>query len=147
MDEIKIENFAREYPASPFPIFRTLTTQETELIRGSIAKRLGLCPSISSLDVVCTVFEKAIIIPDTSAEDDNFNLENLIRELDIKAQEKVFINWYRFDNIDEISLDDFSRYFDDLWYPAADAIDIFDDTLEWILYVDYSGSISVLKFQ
>ena len=86
-------------------------------------------------------------IHNSCAEDENFSLKSLLKELDIEVKGKIFINWYRFDNVDEISLDDLSHYFDDLWYPAADAIDVFDNTFGWILSINYSGNISLLKFQ
>lgn len=146
MDNVKIENFIREHPALPLPAYRTLTAQESERIKDSITVRLGLPPDTSPLDLVCHLAEKATAIEDTSAEDDNFNLKNLMKGLSIEGQEKIFINWYRFDDIDEINLDDLSRYFDDIWYPGADAIDLFDVSLKWILSIDYSGNISLLKF-
>lgn len=59
--------------------------------------------------------------------------------------EKALVNWYRLDEIDEMNMSDFSRYFDDLWYPAADHIDVFDHTISWIVSIDYSGTLSLLR--
>ena len=141
-----MQNFALEHPGLTFPVFRPLNAQEVEKVRASIAKRLSLNPSMSPLDLVRMIFEMAEIIPNISAEDDNFNLKDVLRRLGIEANAKVCINWYRLDTIDEISLDDLTRYFDDIWYPAVDAIDVFDDTLEWILCIGYSGEIKHLIF-
>lgn len=146
MDIVKIQNFALEHPGVTFPAFRPLITQETDQVRASVVNRLSLNPSTSPLDLVRIIFETADDIPDVSAEDDDFNLQDALRRLGIEAQAKVLINWYRLDNIDEMSLDDLTRYFDDIWYPAADAIDIFDSTLEWIFCVGYSGEIKLLDF-
>ncbi|HYY94287.1 MAG TPA: hypothetical protein VE713_07180 [Pyrinomonadaceae bacterium] len=144
MDQIKIENFAREHPGVAFPTFRTLSAQETERIRGLLAVKLNLPSHIPSLDLVCNLSEKAVTLPKVSAEE-RFNLSSLLKDLGIEARDKVLINWYRFDDVDEISLSDLSLYFDDVWYPAADAIEVFDETLKWIVSIDYSGHIGILK--
>ncbi len=38
-----------------------------------------------------------------------------------------------------------SRWFDDIWYPASDDIDLFDSTLDWILSVSHSGLIDLRR--
>jgi hypothetical protein len=144
MDSVKVENFAHEHPESAFPAFRPLSHQEAERIKGLIAVRLGLPPDVSSLDFVRGLSERSKIVPGISAEE-NFNFRNLLNDLNIEARDKVYINWYRFDDIDEISLVDFSIYFDDIWYPAADAIEVFDESLAWIILIDYSGKIGFIK--
>lgn len=56
----------------------------------------------------------------------------------------VFINWYRFDDIDKMSLKDLDQYFYDIWFPATDDIDIFDDTFKWIVSIFHDGIISCI---
>ena len=68
-----------------------------------------------------------------------------LQEIGIVPSEKVLINWFRFDQIDKMKSDDVSQYFDDFWYPAADAIDIFDRSLTWIVSVGYSGDVSLFE--
>lgn len=44
----------------------------------------------------------------------------------IKPQTNVYINWYRYDQVDEMAFVDLDKCFADIWYPGPDDIDIFD---------------------
>ena len=77
--------------------------------------------------------------------EDNFKLINTLNDLNIKSLKRVFINWYKFDKIDELFIDDLDRYFGDIWFPSADDIDLFDDTLNWIFSMRHDGAISFIK--
>lgn len=146
MDDIKLQNFAREYPGSPFPKYESLTEQQAEEIRRRVQTQLGLPAGASPLDLVRNLSERSTTVSQLNAEDENFSLRAILQEAGVEPRSKVFINWHRFDNIDEIGLDDLSEYFDDIWYPAVDDIDIFDESLQWILSVGYSGNVHLLKF-
>lgn len=39
---------------------------------------------------------------------------------------------------------DLTEHFDYIWYPGPDDIEIFDDSLSWILSVDHGGYLRVL---
>lgn len=145
MDTVKIDNFKRYYPMSDFPLYRTLSPQESERIRRSLGARLGIPDSTSPLDLVKYVSMKSTIIPNFDAEQEDFDLNTLLNSLGIERKENVLVNWYRYDRIDEMTFADLSKYFHDIWYPRADDIDIFDKSLDWILSVGYSGVVSVLR--
>lgn len=145
MDTIKLEDFVRDHPGENFPEYRTLSEQESARIRRAIASQLGLPPDVGPLELVRAVADKAVAVPQINAEDKSPDFRALLYEAGVSPREKVLINWYRFDRVDEMSLNDFSRCFGDLWYPAADNIDLFDHSLSWIVSVDYSGTVSLLK--
>ena len=145
MDEIKVQNFTREHPGTQFPHYRPLSEREAEELRRRLCLRLGLPPETSPLDLVHTLFNRSAAVPHVNAEDENFSLKAVLREVGIEPDSKVFINWHRFDQVDELNLDALATRFDDIWYPAADDIDIFDKGLEWVLSVGYSGTVRVLK--
>jgi hypothetical protein len=145
MDKIKLEDFVRDHPGEIFPENRLLSEQDTTYIRRIIASKLGLAPNVAPLNLVRAVADKAMTLPQINAEDESPDFRALLYEAGVNPRDKVLINWYRFDRIDEMSLDDFSRYFGDLWYPAADNIDLFDHSLSWILTIDYSGTVSLLR--
>ncbi len=145
MDQIKIDDFKRDYPNEPFPSYKKLSKDETLEIRRALATKMGRAPSVDPLELVKTIALRSSEMPAINAEDEGLNLSSLLAQSAIKPSLRVLINWYRFDDIDQLAFDDLSKYLQDLWYPAADAIDIFDETLNWILSIDYSGAISLLK--
>ena len=82
------------------------------------------------------------VVADFNASNESeFNLFELFKFLGIPPV-NVFINWGKFDNIDEISFNDLGQYFYDLWFHSADNIDIFDDTYRWIVSIRHDGVIS-----
>lgn len=145
MDKIKIEDFARDHPNKKFPAYRTLDAQEAKEIRFLLAERMGVPADITPLDLVKQVTTKSTPIPHVNAEDDGFSVIGLISELGVNSKDDILINWYRYDHIDEMRLSDVSRYLDDLWYPVAEEVDLFDESLKWILSIEYSGAISILE--
>lgn len=145
MDQIKIENFSKTYSDRTFPKFRSLPIVEAGKIKSLLADKLGMRSDISGLELVCTIPEKAQHLSNINAEDPDFSINALFKQLDLHPQRNIYINWYQFDDVDEMEAADLIKHFDDVWYPAADAVELFDDSLSWILAVDYSGNLSYLK--
>jgi hypothetical protein len=146
MDTIKIENFNKEYPNKHFPSYKTLSTTETVGIIETVSAQLKMLPNSSSLELVEALRKKSSAIPDINAESDDFDLKSVFLKMEVSPMEQIFINWYRFDKIDAIGLNDLLTYFDDIWYPATDDIDIFDASFSWVISICYSGEVMILKF-
>ncbi|HJR70816.1 MAG TPA: hypothetical protein VKA43_12295 [Gammaproteobacteria bacterium] len=145
MDKLKIDHFVREHPADGFPAFRSLTAIDTALIRQNVARALGLAliPDAGSLLEILGDRQKVLDRP--NAEATGFDLKACLHSLGISPSDRVFINWHRFDEIDEMNVDDLSTYFASIWYPSSDDIDIFDGKYSWILSVRHDGVLSVLR--
>jgi hypothetical protein len=77
-----------------------------------------------------------------NADDDGFDFRALIRDLGIKPENHVCVNWHLFDEIDEFALDQFASHFDGIWYPSSDDIDVFDSSLSWLLSISHEGDVS-----
>jgi hypothetical protein len=56
------------------------------------------------------------------------------------------VSWYRVDQIDEIAFDDLATWFDDIWYPNSDDLDICDDTLSWVVSINHEGDVNWIRF-
>lgn len=69
-------------------------------------------------------------------------MARVFEQLSINAREVCYVNFYRFDHICEFPTTQLATYFDDIWYPASDDIEIFDDSLAWMIAVDHGGYIS-----
>jgi hypothetical protein len=53
----------------------------------------------------------------------------------------VFLDWHRFDDVDQLKLTDLTRWFDDIWYPLADDIDLCDESTDWIFSIRSEGQV------
>jgi hypothetical protein len=84
-------------------------------------------------------------VAEMNAASKEFSLVEVLRSLGIRRNRDVFINWKRFECIDRIALEDLSRYFDDIFYPGPDDIELFDETLKWFMLVDHEGAISITE--
>lgn len=140
MDKHKINNFVK-HNNLPFPGFRSLSREECFDIKTKWLDILGLDASEDPIRIIERLESVSIPIIDCSVNDLDFNLERtLTNQLEILPK-KVYINWHRFDAIDEMRLEDVSNYFDDIWYPSVDDICILDPSSKWALSVAHYGKV------
>jgi hypothetical protein len=53
----------------------------------------------------------------------------------------VLLNWDPLQEIDRMLRSDAARRFEDLWYPGADDLLLFDESLEWVLIIMHFGEV------
>ncbi|HET7698324.1 MAG TPA: hypothetical protein VFK57_21590 [Vicinamibacterales bacterium] len=128
MHAVKLENFARDHPGRAFPWFRTLDAGEARL-----AAKLGT--DADGEGVVRVIFDRSRLLANVDADDDTFEPKSVFDSLSIQPTSKVVVNWYHFDQIDEMHFRDLNAFFADIWYPAADDIDILDETPSWVVSI------------
>lgn len=145
MEKFKIELFSQEYPDKEFPWFRHLSSEEQRYLYAKIAFLLKSSAEISSRELVEKINDNGIILSNFHAEKAGFSLSAVLESKNIIPQDKVFINWYRFDDIDQLYFEDLNRFFDNIWYPGPDDIDIFDESFLWMLSVSHCGVISIIQ--
>ena len=80
-----------------------------------------------------------------NAEDDQFDLRKVLDELGFVLSEVTYLNWNRFDDIDEISTSELLNHFSDIWYPATDDLEMIDAQMQWVIAVHHSGTVKALK--
>lgn len=141
MENFKLENFRKEYGVE-MPIIRVMSFDECNVIQQAILQKFN----IDKLDDFFAKEEKNFIkVDNVSAEDEDFNWYKVFDYLDIPIPHEVYINFDKFDKIDVISFENFNKYFSDIWYPAADDIEMFDMTKSWIISVRHYGSLYYTK--
>jgi hypothetical protein len=146
MQSFKIENYEGEHGKGTFPHFHHLSLSECESVRELLKERLQMTGDVSYLDITVAVDGLDFICNVGNAQEEYFNIDAILRHLITDENEKIFINWYRFDDIDELMAGDLISLFNDIWYPSADDIEIFDKNVNWIVSVDHSGFIKTIIF-
>ena len=143
MEEFKIEHFEKEYPDTKFPWFEVLNDQEIIELRNGLYSRLSIERLSDDKILVQRINNAVILIENVNASRIGFSLLGLLKSKGIESSDVVYVNWYRFDDVDRFKLEDLSEYFDDIWYPGSDDIDIFDGSLSWVISVSHSGEIKM----
>lgn len=141
MDHFKIKHFEHDYSGSGFPWFRPLESSETQQIRRALAGLIGMDEVDDNLLLTKRLHNMSSPVYNIHVEAESFDLALTLDTLGMEPQPYVYVNWYRYDEVDCIRLEDLSRNFKDLWYPGSDDIDIFDNTLLWVLSVTHSGPL------
>lgn len=120
VESFKIDNFKRENPGEDFPWFRSIVSDECLLIQNRLAKKLVLGNNDQPQEIVNRIcglgyelgnFEASASITDA--------LKAAFLKENITVAKNVYINWYRFDKIDQMQFLDLIDHFDDVWYPGA----------------------------
>ncbi len=144
MDSFKIEYFKNSNPGEGFLQYRSLSAAECEDLRRSLAKQLGLKGTEDTLLLLSRLHERPSMDMGVLQETEPVDILETVRSGGLKCGETVYVNWYRFDDVDEISANDLSRCFHYIWYPSSDDIEIFDKSGSWVLAVDHGGHVRLI---
>ena len=140
MDQIKLENFRKEY-GFKMPIIRSLSPDECLKIKENLLHKF----SLQNIDEFFKI-DKFNKFDGFSADEANFDINALFSELNIATPNEICINFNKFESIDILHFDDLSKFFSDIWYPSLDDIEIFDINLSFIISVRHYGAIYYFTF-
>jgi hypothetical protein len=145
MEKIKLDNFSGEYPGRGFPEYVSLSKSACSDIAQSIQNSFALTNVTDGLTLVKAIDALAKPCEVASHVGEDFDLNAFLKACGIDAADVVYINWHRYDKIDRLKRCDLASHFYDIWYPDVDDIDVFDDSLSWILSVRHDGYIKLLR--
>ena len=135
MDQIKLENFRKEY-GFEMPIVRSLPYDECLKIRENLLHKF----SLDDIDEFFKI-DKISRLDGFNADEENFDFKTAFGKLGIAISNEICINFNKFESIDILRFDDLFKFFSDIWYPSLDDIEIFDINLNWIISVRHYGDI------
>ena len=142
MDQLKIENCERDQGPGSFIWFRRLPEAEALELFNRLKQRLSVPARLDGLNTLEVIRDRSTQSPGLNAVDEGFDLQHVLGGF--QPPERVFLNWYRFDALDEVRFDDLRSKFNDVWYPSSDDLEVLDPNLGWILSIDHSGNIFLL---
>ncbi|MDA3798982.1 MAG: hypothetical protein PF692_07870 [Kiritimatiellae bacterium] len=145
MDKDKIKIFNNENAGKIFPKLVSISNEKRISLLSNIANWLESSKEENAFEVLKLLTENELVVEGWNADNSIFNLHNLVNYLSIIPNNRVYINWNLFDDVDLVEFTDLCKHFIYFWYPGADDIDIFDETLKWIVSIDHNGYISYIK--
>ena len=140
MDQIKLENFRKEY-GFRMPIIRSLSEAERLKIRENLLHKF----SLDDIDEFFKI-DKFSRLDGFNADEENFDLKAVFGKLNIATPNEICINFNKFESIDILRFNDLFKFFSDIWYPSLDDIEIFDINLSFIISVRHYGAIYYFTF-
>lgn len=145
MQQFKVDYFKREWPGTMFPNYYSLNDEELLIIQNKLFTKFLSNKNGDLLELVQKIEAIGLAVDLVNAMNESFSLLDLFSKKNIYSNDFVYINWYRFDDIDRINFSDLDKFFDDIWYPGSDDIDIFDDSISWILSVKHDGTLALIQ--
>ncbi|MDD2814305.1 MAG: hypothetical protein PHP00_01000 [Thiotrichaceae bacterium] len=145
MEMFKIEHFKTAYPNIEFPEFYNVDNADLLRLQNRLFDKLNV-KDRDLLKLTKTLNSRTSVISGVNAEHEDFCLSSVLFHENIKPNEWVYLNWYRYDQVDKMIFSELEKYFDDIWYPSSDDLDIFDDSYAWILSIRHYGVLSLLRF-
>ncbi|UOE40228.1 hypothetical protein MTP09_09915 [Chryseobacterium suipulveris] len=140
MENFKKELFKKEYGID-FPPYFKISEDKCHEIKYNIIHKFKLIQD----DFEKSLRKKQLFFNLINAENENFNFCNVLKNIQITIGSRLYVNWDNFQTIDKFSSEDFCKYFNDIWFPSADDIDIFDDKLNWIISIRHDGAIFYIE--
>jgi len=142
MQSFKIDNFVRENPGVPPPRFHSLTDSEGSALVERLLANVGP-PQGTTQEVMRWLSEQATPLTEVDLDQYEVALPELLRRAGIKPCPVLYVQWSALRDIDRFESEELARHFYDVWYPSADDIEIFDDTLAWLMFVRHYGGVAV----
>ncbi len=139
MQDIKLQNMKEDY--SCIPNYETFSASEAKAIVRALINVYSL-GDIKESEAAEEILKKSVSV---SLVNDDFSLKILGENLGIDIGDSLFISWNKFQEIDNINTAEFEEYFFDLWYEGIDNIEIFDSSLEWIVFIVRNGDIRLVR--
>jgi hypothetical protein len=145
VQDYKLANFKKLNPSEDFPVFRRVGSEESRQLAARLAQRLRLPVPFDPLKLVRRVQSCLTTVPGVSSLSEDFRLSQVLWQFRLPAPECVFVNWYQFDDVDEIRFDELDSHFADVWYPSSDDIEVFDASLTWLIAIAHDGSVGICR--
>ena len=142
MQQFKIENFLRENPGIPAPKFRPLTDLEVSELVGRLLLKAG-SPRGTPQEIMLWFSGHASPIPDIDLDKNEVPLKDLFAKAGITPSSLLYLQWGALRDIDQFKADDLFKYLYEVWYPGADDVEIFDDSLAWMMLLRHYGIVEV----
>jgi len=79
-----------------------------------------------------------------SALDGGFRIASLLRRHGLPFPCEILINWRAFTNIDRMGLAELDEFWEYIWYPSSDDIDVIDSECRWMITIDHDGKVGML---
>jgi len=144
MKEFKIRNWQGQFPGKPLPVYTALSQDEASELGIELAKRFRI--SYTSEDAAFTeLFRRSNEVPEIYLEGEVTPLSSVFSRCAITPRESLFVQWRMFREVDRFKTRDLENDFYSIWYPSSDDIEIFDSTMEWVLFISHHGSVSLAK--
>jgi hypothetical protein len=142
VEQFKIDNFIRANPGSTPPRFVAVTEAHAKELVDRLLAKAGR-PSGTPAEILQQLSAQSKRLADVDVEEDEIPLVTLFEKAGIVPMPFVYVEWGALQDLDRFKLEDLSEHLYDVWYPSADDIEIFDDTLDWIMFVRHYGGIEI----
>ena len=142
MEQFKIKHFESTHDGLVFPWYRSLSVTDAAQLLEKVKQALNMPSRVDGSEVLSYIYRICDRHRNADANESDFSLQAILRDLGVAEPRLVYINWHWFDQVDEMKFLELSECFSDIWYPVADDIEIFDDSLDWILVVGHHGGIA-----
>ena len=108
MESFKIEHFKKDNPSEKFPEFSSLTSSQAKSIRIKLSERLAI--HSGEPEILTKEIDKVEAdVKGDDANDNQFELSTVSSNLDVQPRATVYINWYHYDQIDEMKFADLNH--------------------------------------
>jgi hypothetical protein len=141
LEDFKKDIFKQENPFHDMFSISQLDSVAIKEIRYRLCGRLG-CDD-HELQKRLFVLRKDSLVARSNL-DKSFSIDDIFTAYKIHP-DKILINWDDFKTVDELSFQDFCKWFRYIWYPSSDDMDVFSTDLTWMLHVSHFEVLSLTR--
>lgn len=133
--------FNERYPEKKFFDYEIHINENSRVIREQLIQNFGFRRDFNTLDFSKLMIEKGRMVVE-NFDETNFDISRFIPSQNC---ETIFCSYDNMETIYEIKLLDFVSFFSDIFFPAADDLDVFSFDLDWIIFLTHENECIVTK--
>ena len=125
-----------------FEYLKEIDLPDIKSILSKILKKIGFVSTYSIQNILNFLYIRLESFDDVVTGKE-FSFSELLEKYDISNKELVYVT-YNLEYMIQVNSKDLCQYFNYIWSIGDDII-LFDDSYEWIIFINSNGNISYLK--
>jgi hypothetical protein len=147
MEDFKRENFERDHPGKRLSV-HPAGARAVARLRAMLLERLELPGETDGLTLARAISSRAQPLQGLDASSEGFDLGRVLTErLGVSTRDELFLHWRGFEELDRVLAGELVEFFMDIWYPAADDLDLIGARGDWVLSIAHHGGVGLLTFR
>ena len=135
--------FLEKNPKKQFFPYEKITGRRALTAFETLCGNFNIDNPSKNIDAVNQVVSKGKFLK--VIDESMFNLNEYFEQIPTKTPQTVFLNYGDMSEFYEVSTESLNLFFDDIYFPGSDDIEIFDASCSWLFSINHDNYLVLCK--
>lgn len=144
---MRLENreklFLEKNPDKPFLVYKKIIGRRASITFETLCSNFDVEAFKENIDAINQVVSKGKFLK--VIDESTFSLNEYFEHIPTKIPDTVFLNYGDMSEFYEVSTESLNFFFDDVYFPGADDIEIFDASCSWLFSINHDNYLLLCK--